>query len=51
MSTDKKAKPAKPRGKYEKPIAVNASFMDVIGAAIKQADKKMGKKKESHPSR
>lgn len=45
MSTDKKPKPSTKRtSKYEKPLVVKGTFMDVIGAAIKQADKKMTKR-------
>lgn len=37
----------KKRGKYEEPLKVNGSFMDIIGAAVKNAnDKSATKDKE-----
>ncbi len=43
---DKKSAPKK-RGNYEKPLVVKGSFMDIMGAAIKDADKKSAPKKKS----
>lgn len=34
------------RGKYSEKLAVNGSFLDIIGAAIKDAKGKAGKKKK-----
>ena len=40
--TPKDAKPK--RGDYEKPLQVKGSFMDIMKAAVKDADKKTPKK-------
>ncbi len=44
MTKVKKATEKKPRGKYDEKLAVNGSFMDIMKAAVKDADKKAKKK-------
>jgi hypothetical protein len=43
----KAAKPKKPRSdKYDKPLAVKGSFLDIIKASVKDAENKTADKKE-----
>jgi hypothetical protein len=42
---EKKKTERKKRGEYEQPLKVNGSFMDIMKAAVKDADKKSAKKK------
>lgn len=41
----KKKDEEKKRGKYEEPLKVNGSFLNIMQAAVKDADKKSAKKK------
>ena len=46
VSKKSKPKVSKPkRGDYEKPLQVKGTFMDIMKAAVKDADKKIPKKK------
>lgn len=45
-TTDKTPKPENPRGKYEEKLVVKGSFLDILTAAIKEADEKPKKKKK-----
>lgn len=42
----KKAPDKKKRGKYEEKLAVTGSFMDIMKAAVKNADSKTPEKKK-----
>jgi hypothetical protein len=43
---DKKPKTEKARGKYEEKLVVKGSFLDIMKAAMKEADEKPKKKKK-----
>jgi len=43
---EKKATEKKKRGKYDEKLAVKGTFMDIIGAAVKHADKNSKAKKK-----
>ena len=43
----KAAKAKKPRGKYEEKLVVKGSFLDLMQAAVKDADKKSAPKKKA----
>ena len=45
MAEKKKATPKKKRGEYEKPLKVNGSFLDIVKASVKHADKNSAPKK------
>ena len=45
MEKAKKEKPKKERGKYDEPLKVNGSFLNIMQAAVKDADNKSAKKK------
>lgn len=44
--TDKTSKPEKQRGEYEEKLRVKGSFLDIMKAAMKEADEKPKKKKK-----
>lgn len=44
--TDKTLKPEKQRGEYEEKLKVKGSFLDIMKAAMKEADEKPKKKKK-----
>ncbi len=44
--TAKKSTSSKKRGKYDEKLKVNGSFMDIMQAAMKDADKKSAPKKK-----
>lgn len=46
MDKPSKEKPRKKRGEYEEPLKVNGSFMDIMKAAVKQANAKAPKSKK-----
>jgi len=43
--TDKMPKPEKQRGKYDEKLKVKGSFLDIMKAAMKEADENPKKKK------
>jgi hypothetical protein len=48
MATKKSPKPKKERAeKYDEKLKVNGSFMDIVKAAVKDADKKSAPKKKA----
>lgn len=44
--SDKKPQTENARGKYEEKLAVKGSFLDIMKAAMKEADEKPKKKKK-----
>lgn len=44
-STDKKPQIENPRGEYEEKLKVKGSFLDIMNAAMKEANEKPKKKK------
>jgi hypothetical protein len=47
MSKAKKKAAPKKRGTYEKPVVTKGGFMDLIGAVVKDANKKSAPKKKA----
>lgn len=45
-STDKPSKPEMKRGQYDEKLQVKGSFLDIMKAAMKEADEKPKKKKK-----
>ena len=45
-TTEKTPKPEKERGEYEEKLQVKGSFLDIMKAAMKEADEKPKKKKK-----
>ena len=45
-STDKSPKPEKERSEYEEKLKVKGSFLDIMKAAMKEADEQPKKKKK-----
>lgn len=47
MKTTKKAPATKKRGKYDEKLAVKGSFLEIMQAAVKHADKNSKAKKKA----
>jgi hypothetical protein len=45
-TTDKPTKPEKQRGEYDEKLQVKGSFLDIMKAAMKEANEKPKKKKK-----
>lgn len=45
-TTEKSPKPEKQRGEYDEKLKVKGSFLDIMKAAMKEADEKPQKKKK-----